>query len=272
MKILFTNIVRGLDENTKVKFNQWGSGTSDPMDEYKRDPSKINDGWFLWHNKQRYFSLGQTAICFLKLSDKTWLLTTIKRITKILPIVGDTGGVGYEADELTEYKSLFGRVIIKYHKTHQAQGRWLSEIKDELEVLQILPAVFDGEDFPGYDKIRLSWRQLETIIVRQKRDWVAALKNQKAVYLITDTLTGKHYVGSATGENGMLLQRWTSYINSGHGGNIGLQDIQFEYVKKYFQYSILENYNARVDKDIILSRESWWKETLRTREFGYNKN
>ena len=28
----------------------------------------------------------------------------------------------------------------------------------------------------------------------------------------------------------------------------------------------------RVDKDVILQRESWWKTTLGTREFGYNKN
>ena len=40
----------------------------------------------------------------------------------------------------------------------------------------------------------------------------------------------------------------------------------------YFQYSILENYNAKVDDDIILSRESWWKEIFKSREFGYNKN
>ena len=46
----------------------------------------------------------------------------------------------------------------------------------------------------------------------------------------------------------------------------------FSYVKENFQYSILENYNSRVDKGIILNRESWWKKTLQTRKFGYNKN
>lgn len=45
-----------------------------------------------------------------------------------------------------------------------------------------------------------------------------------------------------------------------------------EYVKKNFQYSILENYNSKVDSDEILERESWWKETLQTRNFGYNRN
>ena len=36
--------------------------------------------------------------------------------------------------------------------------------------------------------------------------------------------------------------------------------------------SILENYNAKVDDHIILARESWWKETLQSRTWGYNSN
>ena len=46
----------------------------------------------------------------------------------------------------------------------------------------------------------------------------------------------------------------------------------FDYVKKYFQYSILENYNAKIDDHIILERESWWKDTLQSRKHGYNAN
>ena len=46
----------------------------------------------------------------------------------------------------------------------------------------------------------------------------------------------------------------------------------FEYVKENFQYSILENYNAKVDDHVILERESWWKDTLQSRRWGYNSN
>lgn len=46
----------------------------------------------------------------------------------------------------------------------------------------------------------------------------------------------------------------------------------FDYIKANFQYSVLENYNARMDDNYILSREKWWKDTLCTRQFGYNKN
>lgn len=105
---------------------------------------------------------------------------------------------------------------------------------------------------------------------------MAALQNQKAVYLITDRSNGKLYVGSATSDSGMLLQRWANYIDSGHGGNKELIELVnkegIDYIKRNFQYSILENYNARVDDSVILERESWWKETLQSRKFGYNAN
>ena len=259
-------------ESIKIKFNQ-SNGYDDPMDLYQYNPDIVNHTWLFWRNKQRYFQVGQIAICLLKLSYDTWLLTTIKRVTKEL---GVYDGVNYEGEELKQYKSYFGRVIIKYRKTFQSQGRYYGSICDDLEVQQILPAIFDGNDFPGYDKVRLSYGQLETVLNRGKRDWIAALENQKAVYLITDKENGKMYVGSATSDYGMLLQRWRSYISNGHGGNKELIELVekkgINYIKNNFYYSILENYNAKVDDHIILERESWWKETLQTRIFGYNSN
>ncbi len=82
-KILLNDLVGLHDadlERSKVKFNQW-NGVADPMEEYVRDPSTINNDWLLWHKKRRYFWEGQIAICFLQLLDGTWLLTTIKEIT-----------------------------------------------------------------------------------------------------------------------------------------------------------------------------------------------
>jgi len=258
--------------NIKIRFNQF-NGEENPMNEYMRAPEIINSGWFLWRTKQRYFNVGQIAICLLKLSEDMWLLTTIKKITKEL---GVFNGVNYEAEELEEYKPYYGRVIIKFHKTFQTQGIFYEKIYDQMEVNQILPVAFEGDDFPGYDKVRLSFSQLFTILSRGKRDWIAALENQKAVYLITDRSNGKLYVGSATSDNGMLLQRWKNYISNGHGGNKQLMEIVkrkgLDYIKQNFQYSILENYNAKVDDHLILERESWWKETLQTRVFGYNSN
>lgn len=46
----------------------------------------------------------------------------------------------------------------------------------------------------------------------------------------------------------------------------------FDYIKTNFHYSILENYNSKIDDNIILERESWWKDILQTRKYGYNLN
>ena len=258
--------------NVRVKFNIY-NGYDDPLDLYKTNPDEVNVTWFLWHDDRRYFNVGQTAICLLKLRGDQWLLTTIKKITRLLDV---TDGVGYDADEVKEYEQYFGRLVVEYHNPCRTMGRKYENVMDELEVVQILNEQYTGNEFPGYENVRLSYPLLKNIVDRQLPGWVDALRNQKAVYLITDTKTGKMYVGSATSQTGMLLQRWSSYIADGHGGNEALKELVkkqgFDYVKENFQYSILENYNARMDDEYILRRESWWKETLRTREFGYNKN
>ncbi|WP_267899138.1 GIY-YIG nuclease family protein [Macrococcoides canis] len=105
---------------------------------------------------------------------------------------------------------------------------------------------------------------------------MAALENQKAVYLITDKSNGKLYVGLATSMSKMLLTRWSNYVANGHGGNKELvalvEEKGFDYVKENFQYTILENYNGKVDDKLVLQRESYWKEALQSRQFGYNSN
>lgn len=233
--------------NVRVKFNI-SNGYDDPLDLYKTNPDEVNVTWFLWHDDRRYFNVGQTAICLLKLRGDQWLLTTIKKITRLLDV---TDGVGYDAVEVKEYEQYFGRLVVEYHNPCRTMGR-------------------------KYENVRLSYPLLKNIVDRQLPGWVDALRNQKAVYLITDTKTGKMYVGSATSQTGMLLQRWSSYAADGHGGNVELRELVkqqgFDYVKENFQYSILENYNARMDDGYILKRESWWKETLCTRTHGYNKN
>lgn len=258
--------------NVRVKFNI-SNGYDDPLDLYKTNPDEVNVTWFLWHDNRRYFNVGQTAICLLKLRGDQWLLTTIKKITRLLDV---TDGVGYDAVEVKEYEQYFGRLVVEYHNPCRTMGRKYENVMDELEVVQILNEQYTGNEFPGYENVRLSYPLLKNIVDRQLPGWVDALRNQKAVYLITDTKTGKMYVGSATSQTGMLLQRWSSYAADGHGGNVELRELVkqqgFDYVKENFQYSILENYNARMDDGYILKRESWWKETLCTRTHGYNKN
>lgn len=137
------------------------------------------------------------------------------------------------------------------------------------EVVQILPDTFDNDIFPGYDKVNVTWQELSRVI--SKESWKTALQNQKGIYLITDISTGKMYVGSAYGEN-MILGRWQSYVKTGNGGSIELKNLNSEYIKQNFKYSILDIFKSTADDQLIIARESWWKSVLLTREFGYNKN
>lgn len=60
-----------------------------------------------------------------------------------------------------------------------------------------------------------------------------------------------------------------------HGGNADLKAIidkeGFEYTKN-FLFSILETRSMNAEDDEIIKRESYWKDILLTRGFGYNKN
>ena len=200
-------------------------------------------------------------------------MNTIKKITKDFNI---KDGIGYEGIELEKYKKYYGRIIVKYHNTAQRLVRWASSVIDEIEVSQILTSVYEGKNFPGYDNVCLKYNELKAIIENNKMDWINALSNQKAVYLITDLYTGKLYVGKASSNEGMLLDRWKTYVKNGHGGNEELINLVkekgFEYIKKNFQYSIIENYNAKIEDEVILERESYWKKVLDSRKHGLNWN
>ena len=257
--------------SAKVRFNT-PAEKDKPIELYKTDPDIINKRWLYWRNKKRYFEVGEIAICLVRIYKDNWLLTTIDTVDDEIGVVN---GINYTGTPFQEYTPYYGRTIIKFHKDRPNLYN-LSLIKDELEVVQILPDTFDDDDFPGYDKVSLSYEQLKSILDRGKKDWISALSNQKAVYLISDTNTGKLYVGKASAKEGMLLERWSAYVKNGHGGNKELELIVqkegFDYVRKNFKYSILENYNAKIDDSVILDRERWWKKVLLSYQFGYNDN
>jgi len=257
---------------TKIRLNTY-NGTTDPLDEFKKDPKSLLY-WNFYNTNTKNYNNTKYSIGLLDLKNGYWLLFTVAEITRDLNLFGQ---VGYEYIELPEYKPLFGRLIVKYKNSTQQMVRKAINLIDELEVLEILPNEFTCEDFKGYDNVRLSYDQLKTALERNQT-YINALGNQKAVYLITDTKNGKLYVGSATADDDMLLHRWRTYIENGHGGNEALLDIVndpllgFEYIKKYFQYSILENYNRKTDDEYIKERERYWKDVLKSIDFGYNRN
>lgn len=144
------------------------------------------------------------------------------------------------------------------------------------EVQEILREDYSGRSFPGYEGIDLSFDELQTLVRNDRPDWKAALESIKGIYLITDTKTGRRYVGSAYGPQGIWL-RWSSYVESGHGGNFELRalvtDPTLDYCRANFRFALLEHRSSRTPDEVVMERETFWKRILLTRgEQGLNRN
>jgi len=255
--------------NVKIRFNTMFEGNWNPIELFKNgETQQMLNGHYWNYSKNKSYKDGQITIGLIRIKpkDNKWLLFHVGRITKDLNVLN---GVGYEYENLPEYDKYIGRLIVKYDNKAQTMIRNATSVIDSCELSQILPETFDNDLFPGYDKVNISWDEMRRVL--DKQNWITALQNQKGIYLITDISNGKQYVGSAYGEH-MILGRWQSYAHSGHGGNTELKSIPFQYIQQNFRYSILDIFKSTTDNTTILERESWWKNVLLTRKFGYNKN
>ena len=179
--------------------------------------------------------------------------------------------------ELTEYAKWEGRLICKFYRKPGLRGRafYLEKFIDEFDVIQVLPARYDGERFCGYENINHSFSTLKALIQSGKQDWMHKLSNVKGVYIIMDNQTGQSYIGSAYGNDG-IWSRLNCYVNTGHGWNDGLVELikekGMEYALANFYFSVLEIIKFDSPDEDILQREAHWKNVMLTRKFGYNKN
>ena len=183
----------------------------------------------------------------------------------------------YVLEKIGKWEKLEARLMIGFRRPQGMMGRafYLERYFDKFEVVEILPAPYTGETFPGFTSIDHPFHVLEPIFRMEKTDWRAALSNVKGVYLISDTSNGKSYVGSAYGDSG-IWSRWACYIGTGHGWNDELTALIAQkgivYARNNFKLSLLEIMATTVpDKDII-DREVHWKHVLMSRAFGYNRN
>ncbi len=145
----------------------------------------------------------------------------------------------------------------------------------KIQVLEVFPAPYSGESFPGYENINHDFHVLEPIFRSERADWKAALSNIKGVYLISDKNNGKQYIGSAYGDMG-VWSLWACYIGTGHGWNHELTKLidekSIKYARENFRFSLLEIMSKSISDDAIKTRELHWKFALLTGKYGYNKN
>ena len=188
--------------------------------------------------------------------------------------------IGYNLTLMDDYKEYIKRLIIKlerpigwdiYNKKYESVQKSLNP-----EIYELAPSTKLGT-FPGYNSVKLSHKDLQRIVNNDEPSWKNALSNVKGIYVITDKSTGKLYIGSASGNAEGIWQRWSNYadIKNLTGGNKffdELKGIDNQYIIDNFSYSILEIFDMRTKQEDILNRENFWKDVLKTREFGMNRN
>lgn len=260
----------------KVHFGRW-NGKHQPLDLWVEDEAEWK-GWQIYYpgrndfNREYIFSV----MDFYHESD-TWLFGGIFRVLGLREDHEEAHDYRYEV-ELTEYGGAFiGRLKLKLEYKSRTTRVNFENYYDLFGVSEILREPYSGQEFPGYENVDISFRELQSLIEKERKDWKSALKNVQGVYMITDDKTGKRYVGSAYGDSG-IWSRWTDYTRSGHGGNKGLIELtgnnSLDYAMKYFRMVLLEYCPARMSDESVMKREKFWKKALlaKTHEYGLNKN
>ncbi len=269
MSILLSNIWPiAATKSYKVHFARW-NGENQPLEVWARDQNE----WQQWQeyrparddfNRPYIFALIQ----FYHETD-VWLFGGVFGVVQ-------RHADRYEVELTDQGAGFIGRLKLRSAYRNRSTRVNFENHYAEFEVLEILREPYSGRAFPGFEDIDLSFEELETLVRNDRPDWKAALESVKGVYLITDTNTGKRYVGSAYGDQG-IWSRWCSYIASGHGGNVELRalvvDPSLDYCRKSFRFALLEHRPTRTADEVVIGREGFWKRILLTRgEQGLNRN
>lgn len=227
--------------------------------------------WQEWQNKKNFERPYILSLIYYRSTD--WLYAGIYKRKSCVYFEAD-GHYEYNTELTDLKKDLIGRLVINFNKNFRASYLLLENYYHELYISEIMKERLSIMPFPGYENVNLDYNTLKTIIKNEDLSWKTALSNIKGIYLITDKNNGKLYVGSVCGKEAFWT-RWSQYIHSGHGNNIELRQLLLENGEAHlenFNFSILEIRSAITDDLEILQRESYWKEVLLTRQFGYNKN
>jgi hypothetical protein len=249
------------------------NGEAFPIDVLGNDP----EGWQRWNswrnvnndfNRKYIFSLAQDR------NDPTlWLFGGIWEV------VGRRPEPRTHSYDVVLREDIMGpfikRLYVRLALAGRNRRRNMEACLTDMTVSTIAEQPFDGDPFPGHDRINHSLAEIQTIVKQRRPDWRIALEHMKGVYVIHDEITGEPYVGSAYGDTG-IWQRWSYYASTLHGDNKGLKAHLAakgeDYFRKTMRFALLEFWSMRTDDRHVLDRETYWKEVLRSRSLGHNVN
>ncbi len=242
---------------------------NDPLDSYFAGEF---DEWQTWQKRRNFEREFVLSLIQLPEHNK-WLFAGI---------FNSQSSVWLEGEQCYEYRlfrrpalnELEGRLIVHCKRQGRQSYRNAETLVDAMTMSEYRPEKMALKEFPGYSWPMLTKQRLDIVVKQEIASWKAALSNVHGVYVIADCATGKLYVGSATGDEG-IWGRWCTYSATGHGGDKELRKLLREQGPDYaekFQFGILEIADTNANRDDVWRRESRWKELLLTREHGYNAN
>ena len=256
-------------EDCKVHLACW-NGKENPVDLYLAGNF---EEWQARQNKKNFARKYIVSLINLPEKDK-WLFAGCYEVFGHEDLRDVKKYYRYDTKEIDAFSEYSGRVVVNFKRRSRQSYPYLENVAPEIIVSEMKPEKISIAEFPGFNNVRISHRVLKAVVDQQVESWRSILSNVKGVYAIIDRSNGSIYVGSATGED-MIWQRWSSYANSGHGGNKTLKQLIKDNGEDYpmnYQYTILEIADANAKKEDVLERESFWKEVLCSRSCGYNEN
>jgi len=210
---------------------------------------------------------------------KYYIFGGMYKVEKLKPEVDK--GYGYKLTLMDDFSDYRRRLIIKLSKPigKATYNKLYTSVERDFnpEIYELAPSTKLGA-FPGYNNVLLTHKELQRIIRMEAPEWKTLLSNVKGVYCITDRATGKLYIGSASGDDEGIWQRWSNYadVNNLTGGNKIFEELKNNYGSDYiinnFTYSILEIFDMKTSREYILSRERYWKRVFKSVKFGMNDN
>jgi len=257
-------------EKAKVHLARY-NGEDHPLDVF------IQGGFDKWQSRQsnRNFKLPYVVSLIQAGSPTRWLFAGLFRTMECVERVGPKPDYIYTLERVPAAEEWVGRLYLSSSYTKRNSYPYGETLAGDLAVTELLAERLSIGQFPGFKKVNLTKNQLDVVVQQSVDSWRSALSSVKGIYLITDTHTGKLYVGKADGETG-IWGRWCTYSTTNHGHNVALKrefgiDAPPER-EKDLRFSLLEIADLHAMPGEIDARESHWKEILLTRSHGYNLN
>lgn len=232
------------------------------------------DDWQRWQNKRNFQR--EFVVSLVQAGSPTrWLFVGLFRSIDYEEEHTPKLHYYYNLTRVPSAEEWVGRLYLSSVYTERASYPRGETLAEDLTITELMPERLSIGKFPGFKAVSLTHPQLSRVAQQNIESWRSALSSVKGIYLITDTGTGKLYVGKADGADG-IWGRWRAYAANGHGGNVALRkefgiDAKPERLAA-FRFSVLEIADLHATADDINRRESHWKSILLSREHGYNRN